>query len=451
MDRFSDLLLQLIDRWRSYKTRHPSAAGGYNVFQVLEVAKKEVVMCRLLADLLNPSGAHHGGGSYLRHFLSEVLGARTVTEHFLQTVQVEKEYLIPGTERRIDLAIYNDQYFLPLEVKIHAEEQPSQCYDYYQYARERNKDGNAKVCYLTIDGKLPSDYSLSKYDKDGNVVDRIGEEKILPISFRGHIVSWLRQILFGGTEEIPAEEREILMQYLQAIEDFTGAVQEDSKELAADLLLENEVHFRAGLQIADAMDRAKAALIRKVMEEFRRQMKPVVDTYGLEEEDRFQYYIFEEQATEAFYTVYSTYPGLNYRVGKLDERYELWFRIEVEHRLLAGFCVFDGERESEYEQGAQGDKMIQRTREIEQKLLDLLNIQTMDCQINNWWVRWAYLPTGSRQEKGNLERVPDFKQMNEAAIRLSDEKKRSAFVAECVKVIQSSLLCVLKSSQGKES
>lgn len=474
-DTFPGLLRLLTDRWQTYRISHPSPSGNYNIFRILEVSEKEVVMCRMLADLLNPAGAHRKGSVYLYHFLREVLKAR-VTEDDLNSVQVEKEYLIPGTERRIDIAVYTGRYFLPIEVKIHAGEQRSQCYDYYQYAKERNAGGDARVCYLTIDGKLPSEYSLSRYDQDGNVTDRIGTENIIPVSFRRHVAPWLRKLLFHEPDGPEGEEREILMQYLQAIEEVTGAAREESQEVVAGTLLETEAYFRMGLQIADAADTAKAALIRKVMEEFRLQMEPVSESYHLEEEHAYSYYTYENQATEEFYALYSTYPGINYRVAKLDERYELWFRIEVEHHLFAGFCVFDCERESEYdreasgasggngeaasepegsesgpqpsasgpEKTARGDKMVCRTCEIERRLTDFLEIQRIDCRINNWWVKWVHLPTGSCQTTGSFERVPDFKHMNEAAIRLADEEKRRAFVAECVTVIRRTLLSLLK-------
>lgn len=46
---------------------------------------------------------------------------------------VTAEYAIDD-ERRIDIEI--GSYFLPIEVKIYAADQKSQCFDYYQYAKE---------------------------------------------------------------------------------------------------------------------------------------------------------------------------------------------------------------------------------------------------------------------------------------------------------------------------
>ena len=37
----------------------------YNIFSVLNVSDKEVIMCRMLADLLNPRGQHEQGDIFL--------------------------------------------------------------------------------------------------------------------------------------------------------------------------------------------------------------------------------------------------------------------------------------------------------------------------------------------------------------------------------------------------
>ena len=91
---------------------------------------------------------------------------------------VTTEYLI-DRERRIDIVIELGQRFIPIEVKIYAGEQKSQCYDYYTFAR--TKDKNAKVVYLTLSGYFPSKYSK---ELDGRCVP---DEDIVCISFKDDI------------------------------------------------------------------------------------------------------------------------------------------------------------------------------------------------------------------------------------------------------------------------
>ena len=129
---------------------------SYNIFKVLEITDKEVLMCRVLTDFLNPDGAHGKGSKYLELFLDKILH-RLDYKVISETAHVFKEYPIKE-ERRIDVVIESKQAFIPIEVKIHAGEQRAQCYDYYMHAK--SKDKHPQVVYLTKWGSMPSEYSL---------------------------------------------------------------------------------------------------------------------------------------------------------------------------------------------------------------------------------------------------------------------------------------------------
>jgi hypothetical protein len=43
----------------------------YNIFSVLQIQSKEVLICRMIADLLNPRGQHGAGAEYLKIFLRD--------------------------------------------------------------------------------------------------------------------------------------------------------------------------------------------------------------------------------------------------------------------------------------------------------------------------------------------------------------------------------------------
>ena len=58
---------------------------SYNIFDVLGLSTGETKMCRFLADLLNPHGAHKRGDKYLRSFL-EVLKATETLENQTKVV-----------------------------------------------------------------------------------------------------------------------------------------------------------------------------------------------------------------------------------------------------------------------------------------------------------------------------------------------------------------------------
>lgn len=106
---------------------------GYNVFDVLGVNHKEVIMCRFLADLLSPDGMHGCGTLFLNTFFEEVLREHVNNERLMSHTTVLTEYVIDDA-RRIDIVIRNAHFFIPIEVKIYADEQEGQCYDYYACA-----------------------------------------------------------------------------------------------------------------------------------------------------------------------------------------------------------------------------------------------------------------------------------------------------------------------------
>ena len=77
----------------------------FNIFHTLNAADKEVMMCRVLYEFLNPKGKHGRGSLYLKNFLEDILGLDDVTNDELSEANVYREYVIRGTDRRID--IYN--------------------------------------------------------------------------------------------------------------------------------------------------------------------------------------------------------------------------------------------------------------------------------------------------------------------------------------------------------
>lgn len=145
-----DLLSRVSEEWGKIPDHSPFLS--YNVFQVLGIQEKEVVMCRFLADLLDPQGDHGCGVLFLKTFVRDVLKIKSMSDLLLMHTVVTKEY-VTDHDRRIDIVIRNADYFIPVEVKIYAGEQQGQCFDYFKYAK------NAPIVYLTPFGTPPSEYS----------------------------------------------------------------------------------------------------------------------------------------------------------------------------------------------------------------------------------------------------------------------------------------------------
>ena len=176
--------------------------SDYNVFHTLGISAKEVIMCRFLADLLNPEGQHGCGISFLKSFMHDVLNEYSMSDILLARTEVATEYVLDH-ERRIDIVIQNSRFFIPIEVKIYAAEQEGQCYDYYQYAK------NSRLVYLTRFGNVPSEYSRKK--KSGT--------DILPID-RIQCISWAKDIC-GWLNKLTAQLAEPRMEFVKnAVKNF---------------------------------------------------------------------------------------------------------------------------------------------------------------------------------------------------------------------------------------
>lgn len=398
----------------------------YNIFNVLKVNAKEVLMCRFLADLLNPEGAHGMGIFFLKSFLHDILKEYRMTDTLLAHTDVIREFII-DEERRIDIVIRNADFFIPIEVKIYAEEQKGQCYDYYCYKQ-------TTLVYLTRFKNSPSEYSR----KQKNGTEILPLETIHCVSWAYDISAWLNRLLPWINEPVKTN----VMQYLDAIHVVANGEEQKLMEELTRTLQISPVYFKAGIELEKAVKSAKAELIRSVFEAFKQEMTAVARKYGLEPEREAWYHHYEKEAAKYYDSSTHVYPGLNYVVKRAkfqNENLQMWFRIEIADNLFAGFSLYDmsADKKGGGEKGCQVDHVEDAIQEAEQ-YLDRVVVRPA----NNWWIAWCY-PNGRRQD-GYYDNVPDFKHMNQCAIDLVNEERREEFVKKAVENFEKHLLKYLK-------
>ena len=118
---------------------------AFNIFKVLGIADKEVLICRLLGELLDPKGSHGLGAKPLSLFLEQLRIADRFSPDQIAKAHVVLEETI-DRDRRIDLVLYLGNEVIPLEVKVWAGDQNKQLYDYYHYfAQARQRNGTFKI------------------------------------------------------------------------------------------------------------------------------------------------------------------------------------------------------------------------------------------------------------------------------------------------------------------
>lgn len=208
-------LLEKMKNIMSGNFQYDVQAIPYNILNVLGIEYKEVLICRLLGDFLDPNGAHGMGSGPLKNFLDNVL-KKNVREEEISNAAVLLEESA-GKDRRADIVIHLHSSVIPIEVKIWAGDQKSQLQDYYKFFF--HGDTAKKIYYLTPFGREPSKGSKGE----------LNSEQIGLLSFDKDIDGWLKSIHDEGHDEGNMGVRYI-------IDCLRGVIKEmcaDSRELNA--------------------------------------------------------------------------------------------------------------------------------------------------------------------------------------------------------------------------
>lgn len=382
-----------------------------NIFKALRVAQDEVLMCRFLADLLDPKGRKSAGNkpdtAFLKSFLEVLLQMDSAKLKNLERTCVMTEYLIDNG-RRIDIMLQHPQFSIPIEVKIHAGDQEAQCYDYHFYAR------NAKLVYLTKSNEMkPSLWTMQSKDKRNT----LEESAVTCVSWRS-ICTWLEEWRTRQPKsDQNAELLEQVRQYIEATEWFLDS----PKKQPAD-----------------------SSLACAVLSAFKEAIdwKALAETYQLEWlEDSYKSYCSAELKKEKKTDLQrlNFCPGVNYKVKAeglefSDPSWEVWFRIETsdDGYLVGGFCLVERKKEN----GWMPVKVDDAAMETVKKRFPAFRVI---ASRSNWWFVWRY---SNGKQAVSYNDVPNFKTMNQCAMDLRDPVK---FVEETLQIFEDQLLQYLKS------
>ena len=187
-------------------------SNAFNIFKVLGIADKEVLICRLLGELLDPNGSHGLNEKPLLAFLEQLNIADQFSLDAVEKAHTVLEETVDG-DRRVDVVTYIGSSAIPIEVKIWAGDQANQLYDYYQYfAKVRPQNKTLKIYYLTPGGRAPSDGSISGPDNH----QRLSSGQYQCLSFREDVSRWIDRLL----GECGGSLGEILRQFQEVINDM---------------------------------------------------------------------------------------------------------------------------------------------------------------------------------------------------------------------------------------
>ena len=226
---------------KKYALINQKTGAYFNIFDITGISSDEVVICKLLCELLDPKGSHCQGDAFLRLFVNGTLKLN-FSEPDYTSVSVHKEYNV--NRRRIDIVIISLNYMIPIEVKIFAGDQDGQCFDYSKIRQKSN------LYYLTLDGRLPSKNSadgLIPEEKDREI---IGYKGLRLLSFKNDIINWLDKCLALPETIKIAPIREILLQFKDLLIRLTGQTEEGTKMEIVNTLMSSAENMKSALDIA---------------------------------------------------------------------------------------------------------------------------------------------------------------------------------------------------------
>ena len=266
---------------KKFEDQYRKTGTAYNIFKAAGIRKKEVPMCNVLLDLLDPKGLHYRGNIYLELFMDMVVTPRIKKAAALDLSKTKvKKQSSTDEGRLIDIEISDGKIFIFIEAKIDAREQPKQLEDYADFSRKMNTSvGFIPVLFLTKNGR--------KSDQ------QVSEDKYVPISFEKDILLWLETCL-EKTEETPPV-REVLKQFIKAIKSFCGNMEDEAMEQAInDLVMVTRDSYAAALMIHDAVN--KLDFDGKVREIFKEQILSLVKEKLPDAE-----YVVDGEGSDAWY------------------------------------------------------------------------------------------------------------------------------------------------------
>lgn len=375
-------------------------ALDFNVFKMLEVHDKEVIMCRMLCGLIDPHGSHGMGSQFLKIFCKKVLSHLDANDNFTDEeldyigTNVFKEYLIPDSDRRIDLVIETKNRFIPIEVKIYAGEQQSQVYDYIKYTHQRMQltkylpQKTWKLIYLTLDGHAPSDYSTRG----------VYQDEIINISWKEDIREFLQECL---KLSMPEQVSQIIKQYLNAVNSISGNTDEEFRSAMRKMLMTEE-NMKAADLIAGSIYDVKTAFLRRIFTDLQSKLNQA--EYAYDKPLICHLFDIDSQITNFYKMQGPKYPGINLLLKLITwagEQYYLGIRFEIEWRPYVGVMV------ARYCNGkCESFDAWKECPELMNKMMSLMNLERDGSQ-TAWWINWYYVPNGGQNT--DCTDAPNFK------------------------------------------
>lgn len=389
------------------RARTPHEAGeDFNIFLILGAEADEVrTHGRLLHELLSPAGSHGMGTRFLALFFETVLGKKYPKD---VTVRVGREIRVAEEEDnygRMDLVIEGQGFCYPIEIKIHAGDQPRQI---ERYARHGAGKGDCEVCYLTLDGHAPSPESLGG----------VAKSSVNCISFGSEIRKWLVQC--AQIARSAPSVSEVIRQYIELIDRLTGNMEGDPfMEELKTRVSASDASFESAFAIAKVLPEVQADMMTRVFRELEQHMGAIACPLEKIGSD------FERLAHPYYSSRKRVWPSLSYRLA-ICQDWTVALRFEVEWNLYWGVMFFEGD----WQQKPQDAERVAGAFDSAAWRQLVAKAGTRD----SWWLWWEYLPHRDATES-ETDRLLSFRRCTGLYPKLYDPDGHDAIMAQIFDVI----------------
>ena len=297
----------------------------FNIFEITNMITQEVEVCKFIYELISPKGRHYQGAIFLKYFIGDVLHLDIASFSYKewQSIEVFREYRCVS-QRRIDLVIRTSERFIPIEVKLYAQDQEGQCFDYWCVAkRARRQMREVKIYYLTLNGEYPSDLSVENRASN----KRLSSVDIECRSFKHDVLIWLKHCLELEQVQHYPDINVLLRQFYIAIRNLIYERVDKMNQNLQDMIISSPQNLMSAYQIAKEFEKIKLKNIYKL---FREVKNKIGNKYSC------------KMKKEDWLIIDSLYqsgraPGIDYFYTKLDENNELWVRMELD-KVTGRFC-----------------------------------------------------------------------------------------------------------------
>lgn len=458
----------------------------FNVFEVLSVQYKEVIMCRMLKELLDPNGKHGKGNKFLKLFFKVIneSSGEIVSDEDLDKSYKSNEIVVDceheiDDNRKIDILIRVGARYIPIEVKIRAGEQQSQVQDYLNYCNKMQKQEGSNdktvLLYLTLDGHNPSAYSVgckisnesarpcSEYiEQDCSNEDSIQHEElkektkskdstkfrdqdktIIPISFKDEICRFLEQCIKEADNESLISN---LKQYLYAIETISGKASTPVIETLSKKL-KNKADFKAVDALNDALAVSKTNFLQELFDLIEKKLKAKffsnLSKVGQNDQkpNSLPYKLLTPYNDDSvlghgtlvnYYYQAKVYPSIIILFGKVNSNgteYYLGITFEIDWKSYVGIIATTKQSDGKFYNCNTCKNDTNLVEELISKL-EATNKFTSH-QRSTWWIDWEYVSANNLFSDKTC--TPDFKALNDEYYDLLDhEDKRQKFADKVV-------------------